>query len=351
MHVSVGGRADSAHEYLLKQYLLTAKTDKTSLEMCASPPPLVHIIRTEVGTDLRTTTHILSNLLYVSPKRGLLYVTDVSTPTHEHAGRPSHKMEHLACFLPGLLALGAHTLPLDDLAAHGIDLRALGEGFGWAERGYAMLARAPSLREVHMWAAAGLADTCYMLYADQPTGLAPEDIVVKPAEGGGRQWLDEVEAWRRARRLSGRRFPPGVGQSITPVVYTEQERLTGTGKGRDYVIRNPMYLLRPEVCVTFNVQGMRLNLFPHRQWSHCTSCGALRATRSGATWAGGSSRPLSERRVLWRGTRAFELWRCCPVSGSTVCPGKLPCIPVRLILTQPPSFFLAETYARSRYRI
>ena len=33
-HLSVGAQADSAHEYLLKQYLLTAKTDKTSLEMC-----------------------------------------------------------------------------------------------------------------------------------------------------------------------------------------------------------------------------------------------------------------------------------------------------------------------------
>jgi len=33
-HLSVGAQADSAHEYLLKQYLLTAKTDKISLEMC-----------------------------------------------------------------------------------------------------------------------------------------------------------------------------------------------------------------------------------------------------------------------------------------------------------------------------
>ena len=33
-HLSVGAQADSAHEYLLKQYLLTANTDRTSLEMC-----------------------------------------------------------------------------------------------------------------------------------------------------------------------------------------------------------------------------------------------------------------------------------------------------------------------------
>lgn len=32
--MSVGAAADSAHEYLLKQYLLTGKTDKVNLEMC-----------------------------------------------------------------------------------------------------------------------------------------------------------------------------------------------------------------------------------------------------------------------------------------------------------------------------
>ena len=32
--LAVGGEADSAHEYLLKQFLLTRKTDKTALEMC-----------------------------------------------------------------------------------------------------------------------------------------------------------------------------------------------------------------------------------------------------------------------------------------------------------------------------
>lgn len=35
-HLSVGAQADSAHEYLLKLYLLTNKTDQASLKMCAS---------------------------------------------------------------------------------------------------------------------------------------------------------------------------------------------------------------------------------------------------------------------------------------------------------------------------
>ncbi|KAJ7097275.1 glycoside hydrolase family 47 protein [Mycena belliarum] len=240
-HLSVGGQADSAHEYLLKQYLLTAKTDKASLEMY-----------------IRTTTHILANLLYVSPTRRLLYVTDTSSATFEHAGRPTHRMEHLSCFLPGLLALGAHTLPLDDLPALGLDLRALGAGLGWAERGYTTLARQRSLREVHLWAAAGLAETCYMLYQDQPSGLAPEITVFK-VQGStkwgmdgsdGRRWIDEVEAWRTGGAGSGtwkgRRLPPGVHENTRPVVLTESERAHGTGKGRDYALQQTEYLLRPE---------------------------------------------------------------------------------------------------------
>ncbi|KAJ7117470.1 glycoside hydrolase [Mycena epipterygia] len=246
-HLSVGSQADSAHEYLLKQYLLTGKTDKASLEMY-----------------IRATTHIITNLLYVSPTRRLLYVTDTATPTIEHTGRPTHKMEHLSCFLPGLLALGAHTLPLDDPAGLGLDLRALGAGLGWAERGYEALARQRSLRETHLWAAAGLADTCYLLYADQPTGLAPDEVVFKLGnsagwglgkdgkwmEGGGRRWIDEVEAWRAAGAGSGtwkgRRLPPGVGENVKPVVYTELERTRGSGQGRDYSVKRLEYLLRPE---------------------------------------------------------------------------------------------------------
>ncbi|KAJ7625647.1 glycoside hydrolase family 47 protein [Roridomyces roridus] len=239
-HLSVAGEGDSAHEYLLKQYLLTAKTDQKSLEMY-----------------IRATTHILTNLLYVSSQRNMLYVTDTDTATFEHPGRPKHNLDHLACFLPGLLALGVHTLPLDDLQ---MDLKALGEGMGWATRGYTTLARQPSLREMHLWAATGLAETCYTLYADQPTGLGPEGVQFRftgspkwgPdangtwADGGGRRWIDEVEAWRAAPSLwSGRALPPGVTEDAKPIVWTEEERRKG-GVRRDYGVRMTSYLLRPE---------------------------------------------------------------------------------------------------------
>ncbi|KAF7330403.1 alpha-1,2-Mannosidase [Mycena venus] len=123
---------------------------------------------------------------------------------------------------------------------------------GWAARGYAALARQPSLREIHLWAATGLAETCYLLYADQPTGLAPDEVQFRPGgdaryglakdgkwmEGGGRRWIDELEAWRTTSAGSGtwkgRRLPPGVGLDMKPVVYSELERTQGSGRGRDY---------------------------------------------------------------------------------------------------------------------
>ncbi|KAK7024934.1 alpha-1,2-mannosidase [Favolaschia claudopus] len=241
--LSVGGKSDSAHEYLLKQYLLTAQTDKKSLEMY-----------------IRMTTQVLTTMLYVSPERNLLYVTETSSSTFDHAPRPSHKIDHLSCFFPGLLALGAHLLPLDGLPPD-LNLNVLGAGMGWAARGYDALARQSSLREMHLWAAEGLARTCYLFYADQPTGLAPEEISLKVSgdvryglgqegkwlEGGGRRWIDEVEAWRAGTKWKGqRRTPPGVGEEVLPVVYTEAERMRGSGRGRDYVIRQAAYLLRPE---------------------------------------------------------------------------------------------------------
>lgn len=42
-HLSVGAQADSAHEYLLKQYLMTAKTDKASLKMCMCSVALISL--------------------------------------------------------------------------------------------------------------------------------------------------------------------------------------------------------------------------------------------------------------------------------------------------------------------
>ncbi|KAG6869223.1 hypothetical protein C0993_009086 [Termitomyces sp. T159_Od127] len=234
-HVSVGAQADSAHEYLLKQYLMTAKTDKLSLKMY-----------------LRATTHIIRKLLYISPTRHLLYVTDETVDRRGGKSYPTHTFEHLSCFLPGLLALGVHTLPLDDLGSLGItpeDMNSDGT-FGTARTDHEMLAGF-NLKKLHLWAAEGLAETCYLTYADQPTGLGPDEMIFDTAppkktwdpmgsqwrvNTHGTLWLDAMKKWKKS---GSRGAPPGLGNK-KPVIHDI------TQHNRDYGIKKAAYLLRPE---------------------------------------------------------------------------------------------------------
>lgn len=187
-------------------------------------------------------------------------MTDTRSPTNERAAQPSEVFEHLSCFLPGLLALGAHTLPLDKLDTLGIDLNSLGSEhlFGHAGKGYKAIS-GYNLKDLHMWAAEGLAQTCWMTYADQPTGLGPDEMMMESTPGkkswnhNGNHWWQQVETftwisavdrWNKA----GRRGPvPGTADK-KPVIYSEEELMSGKAKGRDYLIYRSGYLLRPEVC-------------------------------------------------------------------------------------------------------
>lgn len=193
------------------------------------------------------TTHLINNLLYLSPTRHLLYVTDTDMPASESHDSPSHIFEHLSCFLPGLLALGVETLPLDNLDSLGIDLNKLGSEkmYGAAGKGYKKL-KSHNLRELHLWAAEGLATTCWMTYADQPSGLAPDEVMMSNSADRevSYKWIDVLETWKAS---GARGVPPGL-QDHKAVVYTNQ-RLHGTGKGRDYILRRAGYLLRPEVRI------------------------------------------------------------------------------------------------------
>lgn len=197
---SVGAFADSAHEYLLKQYLLTGQTESKVVDLCTLfqlPPVLSAHVHCKRHTDVRDVSSIIRNLLYVTPNRHLLYVTDMQ------GSSPTHTFEHLSCFLPGLLALGAHTLPLS-----------------------------PRDRQLHQWAAQGLAYTCWITYADQATGLGPDEMSMTH----GTKWLEEVESWEEQGRPGG--VPPGLAE--TPAI-------PGTGTQKDYIAVKPGYLLRPEV--------------------------------------------------------------------------------------------------------
>ncbi|KAJ8694673.1 hypothetical protein PTI98_007330 [Pleurotus ostreatus] len=189
---SVGAYADSAHEYLLKQWLVTGRTE-----------PKVRSLYIE------SANAIINNLLYVTPKRRLLYVTDTS------GGIASHKFEHLSCFLPGLLALGAHTLSEDALS--------------------------PRDRERHLLAAQGIAHTCWTTYNDMGTGLGPDEMTMaKWSPDADGKWVKHLEEWEKQGRLGE---PPGV---------REVQREAEWGE-RDYTAMRPTYLLRPEAIESFYI--------------------------------------------------------------------------------------------------
>ncbi|KAJ7590997.1 glycoside hydrolase [Mycena floridula] len=145
-HFSVGASADSGYEYFLKQWLLSGQSEPKTRDLC--------------------------DLLYLTPTRNLLY--------------------HLSCFLPGLLALGVHTLDLS-----------------------------PEDEERHRWAAHGLAYSCYIGYADQLSGLGGDVMQMK-------------HNWKADGRPSS--IPPGVKE-----VEPEQRDFY-----RDYSLASNVYLLRPE---------------------------------------------------------------------------------------------------------
>lgn len=193
--VAVGASADSAYEYMLKQWLLTGRTDTKARDLY-----------------LRSVNAILDHLTYVTPTRNLLYVTDATVDTHG-TFFPSHKFEHLTCFLPGLLALGAVTLP--------------------------------DVPRRHMWAARALAHTCWTLYADSPSGLAPDEVTMRSTSRNGglpppnSLWVTHLEQWEQS---GGQGDPPGV-QPAAPI--------RDDDKARDYMPRVAPYRLRPETLESF----------------------------------------------------------------------------------------------------
>ncbi|EIW79066.1 glycoside hydrolase family 47 protein [Coniophora puteana RWD-64-598 SS2] len=227
---TVGAYADSGYEYLLKQYLLSARSEPAMRDLY-----------------IDAANGILTHLFYSTPNRGLVYVTDtvssLSSPSGGGgAGAPTHRLEHLSCFLPGLLALGVQTLG----SAGG------GEG-----------ALSAYEEEMHMWAAKGLAYTCAASYGDTATGLGPDElrmeqrVLLSPGESGGQQpeyetrarpehWARKYDRWVEQGRPGG--VPPGT--------YAGGFLEGGEGRAsgaRDWTVLKSAYLLRPETVESLYV--------------------------------------------------------------------------------------------------
>jgi mannosyl-oligosaccharide alpha-1,2-mannosidase len=207
-HFTIGATADSGYEYLLKQWVQSGdlkarqqcKQKRSALFFSYPILQLVSLTKKQL-LDIKSATGIINNLIYQTPTRGLLYAGDISH------GSLDHRLEHLSCYLPGVLALGAFTLPDTELP--------------------------PKQKEIHRWAAHGLAYTCAISYADQESGLGPDQMKMS---GKGRRWMEVVEEWELGGREGG--DVPGMGEP-------EPERYSGK---RDYSSPYPnAYFLRPEV--------------------------------------------------------------------------------------------------------
>uniref|UniRef100_A0A3B3UFY0 alpha-1,2-Mannosidase n=1 Tax=Poecilia latipinna TaxID=48699 RepID=A0A3B3UFY0_9TELE len=134
---TLGARADSYYEYLLKQWIQGGKTEDELLE-----------------DYLQAVEGVKKHLVRQTGPGRLTFIGELSH------NRFNPKMDHLVCFLPGTLALGVHSgLPPD-----------------------------------HMDLAQQLMETCHQMYRQMETGLSPEiahfnmqgsegqDVSVKPAD-------------------------------------------------------------------------------------------------------------------------------------------------------------------------
>ncbi|XP_015734192.1 endoplasmic reticulum mannosyl-oligosaccharide 1,2-alpha-mannosidase isoform X2 [Coturnix japonica] len=156
---TLGARADSYYEYLLKQWIQGGKTENELLE-----------------DYMRAIEGVKKHLLQRSQPKKLTFVGELA---HGHF---SAKMDHLVCFLPGTLALGAHN----------------------------------GLTADHMKLAEALIETCYQMYAQVETGLSPEivhfnlhaqnghkDVEIKPADRHNLLRPETVESLFYMYRFTG----------------------------------------------------------------------------------------------------------------------------------------------------
>lgn len=130
--ITFGANGDSLYEYFLKGFLQTKKSE----------PWLLNLYETSMKGMIK---HMLKA---TSGPQRLAYLAELDLNKPESVSR---KMDHLVCFVPGMLALGSRS-------------------------GAADPAR-------HMNIAKRLMRTCYSMYATTMTGLAPEIVALDNDDG------------------------------------------------------------------------------------------------------------------------------------------------------------------------
>ncbi|KAJ1816000.1 hypothetical protein LPJ75_002170 [Coemansia sp. RSA 2598] len=174
---SVGAMSDSFYEYQLKQYIMSDKQEQRFKDQYV------------------TSTETVKEKLIGKSKSGLYFLGSWNSDETVYY----RTMEHLACFYPGLLALGAQVLD----------------------------------RPQDMAVAEQLAYTCYMSYKTSPTGLGPETFS----------------------------FPEAPEDQVLPELATERANIFDESLMRNFDINkyggivptDPRYVLRPETVETLFV--------------------------------------------------------------------------------------------------
>eukprot|EP00698_Gefionella_okellyi_P012129 TRINITY_DN3238_c0_g1_i2.p1 TRINITY_DN3238_c0_g1~~TRINITY_DN3238_c0_g1_i2.p1 ORF type:complete len:551 (+),score=95.88 TRINITY_DN3238_c0_g1_i2:78-1655(+) len=126
---SFGALGDSFYEYLLKQWLFTGKQE-----------PKFKRMYDEVMEG------VLANLIKKSNPSGLTYIAEWS------GSGTIDKMDHLACFVGGMFALGAQYAPTE------------------------------KLKKEHLRLGEEIGETCYQMYHRSPCGISPESVYFRGGE-------------------------------------------------------------------------------------------------------------------------------------------------------------------------
>ncbi|EWC43921.1 hypothetical protein DRE_01273 [Drechslerella stenobrocha 248] len=171
--IRLGSRGDSYYEYLLKQYLQTGET-----------------IYAEMYHD--AMRGVKKHLIHKSRPSGLTFISELPLGL---GTTPSPKMDHLVCFMPGNILLGA---------TNGTTVAEARKSPAWGPR-----------EEEDLNLARELMYSCYQMYNTTVTGLAPEivffntdentkeDILIKPQDAHNLQRPETVESLFLMYRMTG----------------------------------------------------------------------------------------------------------------------------------------------------
>ncbi|KAI2622485.1 glycoside hydrolase family 47 protein [Hypoxylon sp. NC1633] len=164
--IRLGSRGDSYYEYLVKQYIQTGGEESVYLDMW------------EESLD-----GIRKHLITATSESRLKFVAELPKGI---GGPLSPKMDHLVCFLPGSIALGA---------TDGYTLAQARKSSDWDAN-----------KEQQIQLARDLMKTCWGMYAVTKTGLAPEiawfhaddqDLEPRPGDRRTTSTKDSLDSWKK----------------------------------------------------------------------------------------------------------------------------------------------------------